>query len=249
MKSNKIIVITGATGGIGKAIAYKLDAPDRTLVLHYRQNRQAIEEMGSSLKADIIPIQADFSLEKEIDAFLDTLYKKVPYVDVLVNNAAIYQTMPFENTILEDFKKNLELTWTVNLKSMAWLSYSVAQKMKNRGCRIINISSRGAFRGEPEAFSYAAAKAGMNALGQSMAQALAPYKILVFTIAPGFIETPMSLPYLKGEKRKEIENQSPFKRVGNPEEVARIVSFCAFEAPEYMSGAIIDINGASYLRS
>jgi NAD(P)-dependent dehydrogenase (short-subunit alcohol dehydrogenase family) len=121
--------------------------------------------------------------------------------------------------------------------------------LKTGGGRIINISSRGAFRGEPEAWAYGASKAGLNSLGQSMAKALAPQNIFVFTIAPGLVSTDMSEENLTGPQGDEIRNQSPFGRVAKSEEVGKIVVFFAGEAPEFMTGCIVDINGASYLRT
>ena len=121
--------------------------------------------------------------------------------------------------------------------------------LKNNGGRIINISSRGAFRGEPESWAYGASKAGLNSLGQSMAKALAPQNIFVYTIAPGFVSTEMSQKILSSPQGDEIRSQSPFGRVAKPEEIAKIVLFFAGEAPEFMTGCIVDINGASYLRT
>jgi NAD(P)-dependent dehydrogenase (short-subunit alcohol dehydrogenase family) len=121
--------------------------------------------------------------------------------------------------------------------------------MTRGGGRIVNISSRGAFRGEPDAPAYGASKAGMNALGQSLAQALAPYNVLVFTIAPGWVDTDMATATLNSPAGEAVKAQSPMRRVGTPEEIARIALFCAQDAPAYMTAAILDANGASYLRT
>jgi NAD(P)-dependent dehydrogenase (short-subunit alcohol dehydrogenase family) len=115
--------------------------------------------------------------------------------------------------------------------------------------RIVFVSSRGAFRGEPDQPAYGASKAGMNAMAQSLAQKLAPYNISVGVVAPGFVETDMAEAILSGEKGDGIRNQSPFGRVAKPEEVARAIVFLAEKGTAFMSGAIIDVNGASYLRS
>ncbi len=121
--------------------------------------------------------------------------------------------------------------------------------MKDKGGRIINVSSRGAFRGEPHSPAYGASKAGLNALGQSLAVALAPYQIAVATVAPGFVETDMTNEHLKPPRGDEIRAQSPFGRVAAPEEIAAAVLFLASEHSEWASGAILDLNGASYLRT
>jgi NAD(P)-dependent dehydrogenase (short-subunit alcohol dehydrogenase family) len=122
--------------------------------------------------------------------------------------------------------------------------------MKERGGgKIVNVSSRGAFRGEPDAPAYGASKAGLNALSQSMAMALAPYNIFVYVVAPGYVETEMSASYLSGPEGDAIRRESPLGRVASPEEVAGAVVFLASEGTDYLTGCILDISGASYLRS
>ena len=117
------------------------------------------------------------------------------------------------------------------------------------GGRIVNVSSRGAFRGEPNQPAYGASKAGLNAMSQSLAQALARHNVFVGIVAPGFVETDLAKEILDGPRGEGIRQQSPLGRVAKPEEVARGVLFLASEGSEFMTGAILDINGASYLRS
>jgi NAD(P)-dependent dehydrogenase (short-subunit alcohol dehydrogenase family) len=117
------------------------------------------------------------------------------------------------------------------------------------GGRIVNVSSRGAFRGEPDHPAYGASKAGLNSLGQSMARALGPHGIYVTTVAPGFVETDMAAPFLEGAGGDAIRAQSPLNRAATPEEVARVVVFLATPGAEYLTGAVVDVNGASYLRT
>ena len=119
--------------------------------------------------------------------------------------------------------------------------------MERDGGRVVSVSSRGAFRGEPETPAYGASKAGLNAMSQSMAQALAPHGVFFYVVAPGFVETDMANPLLRGPRGDAIRSQSPLGRVAAPEEVARTVAFLASEAPDFMTGAIVDVNGASYL--
>jgi NAD(P)-dependent dehydrogenase (short-subunit alcohol dehydrogenase family) len=121
--------------------------------------------------------------------------------------------------------------------------------MRRGGGRIVNISSRGAFRGEPTAPAYGASKAAMNSMGQSLAKALAPHNIFIGTVAPGFVETDMAARVLDTPAGDEIRNQSPLKRVAKPDEVAYAALFLASEGAEFSTGTIIDVNGASYLRS
>jgi NAD(P)-dependent dehydrogenase (short-subunit alcohol dehydrogenase family) len=117
------------------------------------------------------------------------------------------------------------------------------------GGRIVNVSSRGAFRGEPLMPWYGASKAGMNAMGQSLAQALGPLGVFVYTVAPGFVETEMAAAVLASAEGDSIRQQSSMGRVAQPEELGTTIGFLAFDAPAFMTGCIIDVNGASYLRS
>ncbi|MFB9546270.1 SDR family NAD(P)-dependent oxidoreductase, partial [Micromonospora sagamiensis] len=136
-----------------------------------------------------------------------------------------------------------------NLLGAANAAWCAAQHMRDRGGRIVNVSSRGAFRGEPGNPAYGASKAGMNAMGQSLAVALAPYGIAVATVAPGFVETDMTNEHLKSPRGAAVRAQSPFDRVARPEEIAAAVHWLASPEAEWASGTIVDLNGASYLRS
>jgi NAD(P)-dependent dehydrogenase (short-subunit alcohol dehydrogenase family) len=115
--------------------------------------------------------------------------------------------------------------------------------------KIVNVSSRGAFRGEPNNPAYGASKAGLNAFSQSLAQFLAPYHITVGIVAPGFVETDMAREVLDSVAGAQVKSQSPLNRVATPEEVARAIFIFSIDGMEYMTGGIIDVNGASYLRS
>jgi NAD(P)-dependent dehydrogenase (short-subunit alcohol dehydrogenase family) len=139
---------------------------------------------------------------------------------------------------------------STNLLGPAWACHLAARHMaESGGGRIVNVSSRGAFRGEPDGPGYGAAKAGLNALGQSLAVALAPHGVTVLTLAPGFVETAMARPHLQAEAGDAIRAQSPFNRVATVDEVAYAVLFLASDEAAWGSGAILDFNGASYLRT
>lgn len=249
--TEKTILITGSSRGIGKETALMLARAGAKIIIHYTKNKNAAEETFHQLgKNGLFILQADLSREDEILSMVETISERTGNIDVLVNNAAFHQNMkPLENSF-QDWFSDWKETISANLNGTACLSYLIAKRMKdNGGGRIINISSRGAFRGEPESWAYGAGKAGLNSLGQSMAKALAPSNIFVFTIAPGFVSTEMSQKRLEGKEGDEIRNQSPFGRVARPEEIAKTVLFFAHEAPVFMTGCIVDINGASYLRT
>lgn len=248
---NKVALVTGASRGIGAEIAYVLSKNGAKVILHYHKNRKAAENTFSRLKGSgHLIVQANLSKQEEVLRLVEQSSTTYENIDILVNNAGIYDMIEFHRSDFsrwhKHWKKNIEL----NLLAPVNLTYLLAGIMqKNGGGRIINISSRGAFRGEPEAPAYGAAKAALNAFGQSMAQVFAPLNIYVYTIAPGYVDTDMSAPVLKGPQKESFFAQSPLKRPATPREIADVVLFCASDAPAYMTGCIIDVNGASYLRT
>jgi NAD(P)-dependent dehydrogenase (short-subunit alcohol dehydrogenase family) len=153
-------------------------------------------------------------------------------------------------TSYEDWLRIWRRTIDTNLLGPANLIHAVAPHMVAAGGgRIVNVSSRGAFRGEPDHPAYGASKAGLNSLGQSMARALGAHGIYVTTVAPGYVETDMAAPYLDGPRGDAIRAQSPLNRAATPEEVARVVVFLATPGAEATTGTVVDVNGASYLRT
>ena len=170
-------------------------------------------------------------------------------IDILVNNAGIYELHPVVVSETVAWLEKWQRTMDVNLLGPACLCHHVATHMAARGSgRIINVTSRGAYRGEPQAPAYGAAKAGLNSLSQSLAQALAPHGVIVTAVAPGWVETDMTTSHLEGGEGDAIRAQSPMGRVASAEEIAEVVLFLAATKAEYIAGAVIDVNGASYLR-
>jgi NAD(P)-dependent dehydrogenase (short-subunit alcohol dehydrogenase family) len=197
-----------------------------------------------------IIVQANMDDPDGIQAMVDHVVAQLGRLDILVNNAGIYEEHLLADVSYEQWQENFRHTLEVNLIGASNTIYCAAQVMiKQGGGRIVNVSSRGAFRGEPTAPAYGASKAGMNSMGQSLAKHLAPYNIFVGTVAPGFVETDMAAEILAQPRGEEIRNQSPLGRVAKPEEVAHVALFLASEGAEFTTGTIIDINGASYLRS
>lgn len=249
--NEQTVLVTGASRGIGKAIAIAFADTGARVILHYNKNNIAAEETLAELNGDDhILIQADISDPESVLEMVEKLSKEVGKIDVLVNNAGIYEKADLLELSYEEFREHFSNTMNTNLLGVANLSFLIVKEMVAAGGgRIINITSRGAFRGEPFALPYGAAKAGLNSFGQSLSIALASKNIFVYTIAPGFVETDMAKDLLKGPGGDAIKNQSPLHRVAQPEEIAKTTVFLASEGPEYMTGCIIDINGASYLRS
>lgn len=249
--AHKNVLVTGASRGIGRVIAHRFAESGARVVVHYHRNRRAAgRTLGELPGGPHLLVRADVSRPDSVRRMVDAVLQQMETIHVLVNNAAIYETYRIVDLTYEEWQQTWERTIRTNLTGPANVLFYVAQCMKERGGgKIVNVSSRGAFRGEPDAPAYGASKAGLNALSQSMAKALGPHNIFVYVVAPGYVETEMSASYLSGPKGDAIRGESPLGRVASPEEVARAVVFLASEGTDYLTGCILDINGASYLRS
>ncbi|MBS1789257.1 MAG: SDR family oxidoreductase [Acidobacteria bacterium] len=247
----KVVLITGAARGIGRVIAQQFAENGARVALHFHSNREAAEKTFDSLAGTSHSLhQADVTDAAEARQLVEAVIRQHSRLDILVNNAAIFEAHPIAKVSYEDWQAAWQHTLNTNLIGAANLTFCAVQQMIRQGSgRIVNISSRGAFRGEPEAPAYGASKAALNAMSQSLAQALAPHNIFVYVVAPGFVETERVAYRLDSAEGDGIRNQSPLKRVAKPDEVAKTVLFLASEGTEFLTGGIIDVNGASYLRS
>ena len=248
----KNVLITGASRGIGQATALAFAKAGARIGIHYNRQQKTAEQVKVSLPGDgHILVQANLGNPDAVAHMVTQAIEGLEHIDVLVNNAGIYIEHPLAETSYSDWQTLWRQTIDINLIGAANVAYCVAQHMIERKIpgRIINVTSRGAFRGEPTATAYGASKAGLNAFSQSLAQHLAPYNIFVTAVAPGFVETDMAREILDSPDGEAIRQQSPFNRVAGPEEVANTILFLASEGAEFLTGGIIDINGASYLRS
>jgi len=247
----KKVLITGGSRGIGEATARALAQAGAAVAISYRTHEQKTQDVISSLPGKgHRMIQADVSIPDDCRRLVEETVAGFGRLDVLVNNAGVYFEHPIDQIGFEDWQAAWRRILAVNLIGAANLCYHAAQHMiRQRAGRIINVSSRGAFRGEPSSMAYGASKAGLNSLSQSLARALAPYNVFVGVVAPGFVETDMTKEMLKGAAGEAIKQQSPLGRVAKPEEVAYAIMMFAAEGAEFMTGGIIDVNGASYLRS
>lgn len=249
--TNQTVLVTGASRGIGRAIAQQFAACGARVALHYHQNLPAAEETLASLDGrGHILVQADMQDAAALPHMVTAVVEAFGRLDILVNNAGIFAEHPLAEVNYDEWQAQWRAILDTNLVGVANLCYCAGQQMiQQGGGRIVNVSSRGAFRGEPLAPAYGASKAGLNAMSQSLAKYLAPYNIFVGVAAPGFVETEMAAEHLAGEQGEAIRQQSPLGRVATPAEVAYAVLFLASPGAEFMTGAILDINGASYLRT
>ena len=245
------ILITGASGGIGRAAAIECASRGARIGVHYNGNRERAEATLAALPGDGHELfQCDISDPDAAADLIDSADNVLGGLGVLVNNAGISQRHRFEDIDYATWRETWHRIVTTNLTAAGNLCFCAGQKMiKRGGGRIVNVSSRGAFRGEPLMPWYGASKAGMNAMGQSLAQALGPRGVYVYTVAPGFVETEMAAAVLSSPEGDNIRNQSTIGRVAQPEELGKTIGFLALEAPAFMTGCIVDVNGASYLRS
>ena len=251
MTSSPVVLITGASGGIGQAAARECARHGVRVAAHYHRNSAGAEALLASLEGEgHATFEADITQPEQAKALITDVVADMGALDVLVNNAGISKRHDISTIDYETWQSTWRDVVDTNLTAAANLAYCASQVMLERGGgRIVNVSSRGAFRGEPNMPWYGASKAGMNAMGQSMAQALSPQGVFVFTVAPGFVQTPMAEAILATPEGDHIRAQSPMGRVAQPDELGNIIRYLALEAPEFMTGCIVDLNGASYLRS
>lgn len=244
-------LVTGASRGIGRAIAEALATRGCRVAVHFQRNRAAADATLAALPGDghaLFP--ADLADAQAVARLWRDVTTAFGRVEIVVNNAGTFgDHAPLETDFIT-WQREWQRTLATNLLGPANLCHFAAKAMVAAGGgRIVNISSRGAFRGEPRAPAYGASKAGLNSLSQSLALALAPKGVYVFCLAPGWVDTDMAADYLTGPRAEEVRAQHPLGRVATAEEIARTAAFCALDAPPTMTGCIIDVNGASYLRT
>jgi NAD(P)-dependent dehydrogenase (short-subunit alcohol dehydrogenase family) len=249
--TGKVALVTGGSRGIGSAVATAFADRGARVAVSYLSNKTGAENAIAGMPGGPhLAIQADVTDAGSVQRMVTAVVETTGSLDIVVNNAGIWVAHPPDESNFDDWQDAWRSTIDTNLVGPANVSFCAARHMiAHGGGRLVNVSSRGAFRGEPEAPAYAASKAALNAMSQSLAQRLAPHGIFVGVVAPGFVDTERVAWKLDGPDGDAIRAQSPLGRVARPEEVAQAVLFLAAEGSEFSTGTIIDVNGASYLRS
>jgi 3-oxoacyl-[acyl-carrier protein] reductase len=240
------VLVTGASRGIGRAVAEAFAAQGARVALH-SSRPQAHEPLPGGPH---IEVSADLADPDAVRTMVDEAVAGLGGLDVLVNNAGVFDELDPLAATYEQWQQHWRRTLDVDLLGPAWTTHCALPHLIASGTgRVVNVGSRGASRGEPVAVAYAAAKAGLTAMGQSLALALAPHGVAVGSVLPGFIATDMAAHVLDGPRGDGVRAQSPAGRVGEPAEVAAAVLFLASPGAMWSTGAVLDVNGASYLRT
>jgi 3-oxoacyl-[acyl-carrier protein] reductase len=249
-ETSRAVLVTGGSRGIGRAIARAFAGQGDRVAVHWGSSRERAEQVLAELPGGgHVLVQADLADAGEVAAMVDGAADALGRLDVLVNNAGVFTAHPPLESSYEQWQAAWAQTLAVNLVGAANATFrAVPHLVAAGGGAVVNVSSRGAFRGEPNTPAYGASKAGMNAFAQSMAIALAPQNISVTCVAPGFVQTEMAREVLDGPGGDAVRAQSPFGRVAAPEEVAAAVLWLASPEARFSTGTIVDVNGASYVR-
>lgn len=270
-RTGRGVLVTGASRGIGAATAAAFAARGDRVVVHYRGARERAEAVLAGLDGEgHAVVRADIGDPTAVTALVSEAVDALGRVDVLVNNAALFADDPvdgdqprgnrrighrLDEVGYDEWVTAWRRTVDVNLLGTANVTWCVARHMLAvppadglpRG-RVVNVGSRGAYRGEPDVPAYGASKAGVHAMGQSLAVSLGAHGIAVTSVAPGFVATDMAAAVLDGPGGDAVRAQSPLGRVATPQEVADAIVYLASPAAGWATGAVLDLNGASYLR-
>lgn len=242
------VLVTGASRGIGAAAAQAFAAAGDRVAVHYGASRESAEAVLSKLPGDgHVLAHADLADPEQILEMVDGAAAALGSIDVLVNNAGVYAAHPIRQTSYDEWQQAWSGTLGVNLIGAANVTWCAVRHM-GRGGRIVNVSSRGAFRGEPNQPAYGASKAALVSFSQSLARSLGPEGIAVTTIAPGWTTTDMAADALAGDGYDRRRLESPLERVATPDEVAAAILYLASSQAEFATGTVLDFNGASHLR-
>lgn len=244
--SNKIILVTGASRGIGRGIAVGLASAGARIAVHFNKNQEIAEQLAEEIGNGSKAFQADLQFPESCKRLFESVVEEFGRIDVLVNNAGIFFNSPLES---DSWLDDWNMTMDVNLRASGILSkLAILHFLKNKGGRIINISSRAAFRGDnPEHLAYAASKAGMVALTKSIARGYGKDNITSFLIAPGWVKTDMNKETIERFGEESITKDLALNTLTEPKDLAPMVVLLASGLADHATGTTIDINAGSYV--
>ncbi|MBL9091115.1 MAG: glucose 1-dehydrogenase [Planctomycetaceae bacterium] len=244
--AGKVAVVTGASKGIGAEIAKQLAAEGAAVVVNYASSQAAAEQVVAQIKSQggrAVAVKADVSKPAEIPQLFAAAKQAFERVDVLVNNAGIYEFMPLENITPEHFHKQFNL----NVLGLVLATQEAAKHFPATGGSVINISSVVATLAPPSGSIYSATKAAVNAITRSLGQELGPRKIRVNSVNPGMVETEglHAVGFAESDFRKQIEATTPLGRIGKPDDIAPAVVFFASDDSKWVTGESLYISGGA----
>jgi NAD(P)-dependent dehydrogenase (short-subunit alcohol dehydrogenase family) len=246
---NKNILVTGASRGIGKAIAEKLASCGAKVALHFNENESRALKVQKELGNKGVIFQADFTNAMEVNGFFYNVLKKMKHIDILINNAGVaIQSDPAGNDLqwMDDWLRTMD----VNLNAVALLcKKAIEHFVANKGGTIINMASRAAFRGDTKDFmAYAASKGGVVALTRSIARAYGKQGVIAFNVAPGFVRTDMAEDFIRNYGEEHAMQDVALSRMTEPEDIAPLVAFLCSGMADHATGSTFDVNAGSYPR-
>lgn len=246
--SDASVLVTGASRGIGAAIARAMGKAGARVAIHYRGAGQQAAALAQQIGGSAGVFQSDLSSAEECAALWKAVIASFGHVNTLVNNAGIAISSPLESATA-DWLRTWDATMAVNLRAPAILSRLAIEHFQARGGgRIINISSRAAFRGDqPSYLAYAASKGGLVALTRSIARGYGKAGIVAFNVAPGFTRTDMAKDFLDEYGESFVSGDIALQRLTEPEDIAPFVVFLASGLADHSTGCTIDVNAGSYV--
>lgn len=243
---DKVAVVTGSSRGLGRAIAQRFSSEGASVVVNYKQNREAAEEVVEAILSQggkAIAVQADVTRRSEVKSLFEAAMSEFGAIDILVNNAGVNKTCFFDEITDDDWDWIMEN----NLKAPFICCQEVFKYMEQGGGRIVNISSvAGQYHG-PKTVHYAVSKAGLNSLTAAVARYGAEKNILVNAVAPGIIETDLTREELRGPGGKKVVEMTLLKRPGNLDDVTSACVFLCADDEAYLTGQVISVAGGAYL--
>lgn len=243
---NKVAIVTGASKGIGASIAKSLAKEGASVVINYSSSKKGAEDIVALIKKEggkAIAVKANMTQGKEIDHLFEEAEKAFGQVDVLVNNAGIYEFSPLEEIDEAHFHKHFDL----NVLGLILASKKAVEAFGTKGGTIINIGSVAGTSPVPGGSVYSATKAAVDAITKSLAWELGPKKIRVNSLNPGMIETEglHAAGIVASDLRKEVEKNTPLGRIGQPEDIAKVAVFLASDDSGWITGEAIYVSGGN----